>query len=43
MWNPSAETELKGSVLVYDVEKMKVVKEYKGVADRPIKILYKKS
>lgn len=43
VWNPSAETELKGSVLVYDVEKMKVVKEYKGVADRPIKILYKKS
>ena len=41
VWNPSAETELKGSVLVYDVENHKVVKEYPGIADKPIKILYK--
>ena len=36
-------SDLKWSVLVYEVEKMIVVKEFKGVADRPIKILYKKS
>lgn len=41
VWNPSAETELKGSVLVYDVQSHQIVKEYPGIADKPIKILYK--
>lgn len=41
VWNPAAETELKGSVQVYDVENHRVVKEYPGIADKPIKIIYK--
>lgn len=40
IWNPSAKEELKGSVYVMDI-KTKAIREYRGVADKPLKIIYK--
>ena len=41
IWNPSAREELKGSIYIMDMNTSKIVKEYRGVADKPMKIMYK--
>ena len=43
VWNSRESAELKGSVLIYDVMKQKVVKTYPNVADKPVKVFYKYS
>lgn len=40
IWNPDAEEELKGSVYILDI-KTKAIRKYRGVADKPLKIMYK--
>ena len=42
IWNPGAEEELKGSVYILEMDTKKIVREYRGVADKPLKIFYKK-
>lgn len=41
IWNPLAKEELKGSVYIMDAATRKIIKEYRGVADKPLKIIYK--
>ena len=41
VWNPGAREELKGSIYVWDITAKKVIREFKGVADKPLNILYK--
>lgn len=41
VWNPSAQEELKGSLYIMDASTCKVIKEYRGIADKPLKIMYK--
>ena len=41
IWNPAAQEELKGSVYIMDVVTHKILKEYRGIADKPFKIIYK--
>lgn len=41
VWNPSAQEELKGSLYIMDASTRKVIKEYRGIADKPLKIMYK--
>lgn len=42
IWNPGAEEELKGSIYILEMDTKKIVREYRGVADKPLKIFYKK-
>ena len=42
IWNPLANEELKGSIYILDMKTNKIVREYRGVADKPMKIMYKK-
>ena len=41
IWNPSAKEELKGSIYILDMKTSQIVKQYRGVADKPMKIMYK--
>lgn len=41
IWNPLAQEELKGSIYIMDMDTSKIVKEYRGIADKPMKIMYK--
>lgn len=41
VWNPSAEEELKGSIYILELRTHKIIREYRGVADKPMKIMYK--
>ncbi len=43
VWNPSAKETLKGSVYILDVKTNKIIRQYRGVADKPMKIMYKKA
>ena len=42
IWNPGAEEELKGIIYILEMDTKKIVREYRGVADKPLKIFYKK-
>lgn len=41
IWNPSAQEDLKGSVYILEMKSNKIVRQYRGVADKPLKIMYK--
>ena len=41
IWNPAAQEELKGSVYIMDVVTREIIREYRGIADKPMKIIYK--
>lgn len=43
IWNPLAKEELKGSIYILDMKTNKIIREYRGVADKPMKIMYKSS
>lgn len=43
IWNPSAEETLKGSVYILDMKTNKIIRQYRGVADKPMKIMYKEA
>lgn len=42
VWNTKSQKELKGSVEVFDIESGKIVKTYPGIANKPVKVFYKK-
>lgn len=41
VYNPNA-SGLKGSVLVYDMDNGRLIKKHEGIADKPVKLFYKK-
>lgn len=41
IWNPDAPEELKGSVYVYDIATRTVINQFRGIADKPVKIFFK--
>lgn len=40
-YDPASKKELKGSVAVFSIREQRIVKEFTGVADRPIRVFYK--
>lgn len=40
-YNPDSKEELKGSVAVFSIKEQRIVKEFTGVADRPVRVFYK--
>jgi|GEM_PF-4941130 len=43
VWQENAKAVLKGSVYLYEVATNKIVKEYRNIADKPVRIFYKTS
>lgn len=41
VYNPAAKTELKGKLLVVNADRMTIEKTFSGIADRPVKVLWK--
>lgn len=43
VYNPQAKTELKGKLLIMNVKTLKIVKEFPGISDRAVKVMWKDS
>ena len=43
VYNKNAKTDLKGKLLVFDIDKMELKKTFEGISDRAVKVMWKEA